>query len=160
TVSEVGLSLGSNVGDKVGVLGRALERLASGPVRLTAVSSFYRTEPWGHADQDWFVNLTAIGETTLAPVDLLHAVKAIEAELGRRPTFRFGPREIDIDLLWAGEAAIATAELTLPHPAMFERAFVLVPLAEIAANRSVGERRIGDEARRFAAEPIVKIAAR
>jgi 2-amino-4-hydroxy-6-hydroxymethyldihydropteridine diphosphokinase len=157
-MTTVGLSLGSNVGDKIAVLSRALDRLDRRGLAITAASSFYRTEPWGHLEQEWFVNLCAVGETDLEPVALLALVKAVEGELGRRATFRWGPREIDIDLLFVGDVALATPELILPHAALFERGFVLVPLAEIAPDAVVAGRRIAEAAVRFRAEAITRIA--
>jgi 2-amino-4-hydroxy-6-hydroxymethyldihydropteridine diphosphokinase len=139
-MTEVGLSLGSNIGDKAATVRRALERLdATGTVTDLTVSSLYRTAPWGHVvEQDWFVNACAVGVTRLAPEALLDAVKRLEIELGRTATVRWGPRVIDIDILYYGDLALDTPGLTLPHREILNRAFVLVPLAEIRPDRRIG----------------------
>ena len=112
--------------------GRCARSRASGGIELAAVSRFYRTAPWGKIDQDWFVNACALGRTRLEPEALLERIKALEVELGRAPAERWGPRVIDIDLIAYGDVTLKTERLTLPHPELFNRAFVLVPLAEIA----------------------------
>jgi 2-amino-4-hydroxy-6-hydroxymethyldihydropteridine diphosphokinase len=135
------IALGSNLPSSFGPpeanLREAVVRLASlGAV--TAVSSFYATDPVGYLDQPRFLNAAALLETSLSPVDLLRALLAIESTMGRQrdPAIPKGPRVIDLDLLLcvgAGESVnMQTPELTLPHPAMHERGFVLEPLAEIA----------------------------
>ena len=129
------LGLGANLGDRMGNLGQALDLLASTPrISTVAISSIYETEPWGLTDQPNFLNLTVEILTSLDPGELLKAVKGIEQEIGRIPTVRYGPRSIDIDILLYGELVIdwSTPDLQIPHPRMCERAFVLVPLAEIA----------------------------
>jgi dihydropteroate synthase len=147
------LALGGNVGDKARSLRRALRAIASEPgVELTAVSRLYRTAPWGKTDQDWFVNACALGRTTLAPEALLDRVKKLEVELGREPTERWGPRVIDIDLIAYDDVTLKTERLTLPHPELFNRAFVLVPLAEIASDLVIAGVRVGDAAARLGAE--------
>jgi dihydropteroate synthase len=151
--ARVVLALGSNIGDKVANLRRALRAIAAEPgVELTAVSRFYRTPPWGKTDQDWFLNACALGRTTLKPEALLERVKRLEVELGREPTERWGPRVIDIDLIAYSDIALKTDRLTLPHPELFNRAFVLVPLAEIAPDLVVAGVRIGELAARLGAE--------
>lgn len=132
-MAEVFLGLGSNLGDREGNLRGALRRLEVG-VAIGAVSSFYETDPVGYLDQPVFVNAVCRGETTLAPRELLGLAKSIEAQMGREPTFPDGPRLIDIDILSYGSEVLDTAELTIPHPRIAERAFVLVPLSEIAPN--------------------------
>jgi 2-amino-4-hydroxy-6-hydroxymethyldihydropteridine diphosphokinase len=129
------LSLGSNQGDRASLLVRALERLDRVPgVQIVAVSSLYATAPVGREDQPEFLNAVAEVRTRLAPRELLAACLRIEAELGRIRAERWGPRTIDLDLLVHGETRLAEEGLTLPHPRMKERAFVLAPLAEIAPN--------------------------
>jgi dihydropteroate synthase len=151
--ARVVLALGGNVGDKVRSLRRALRALTREPgIELTAVSRFYRTPPWGNTDQDWFVNACALGRTTLSPEALLGRVKALEVELGRAPAERWGPRVIDIDLIAYGDIALKTERLTLPHPELFNRAFVLVPLAEIAPDLVIEGVRVGEAAGRLGAE--------
>jgi dihydropteroate synthase len=143
--AEVVLALGGNVGDKAGALRRALAALDAEPgIALTAVSRFYRASPWGKTDQDWFVNACALARTELSPEALLDRVKAIETALGRKPSERWGPRLIDIDIIAYGDVALRTDRLILPHPELFNRAFVLVPLAEIASDRVIGGRRVAD----------------
>jgi 2-amino-4-hydroxy-6-hydroxymethyldihydropteridine diphosphokinase len=125
------LGLGANVGDRRDQLRRALKALQGRGVRLRRVSSLYETEPMYVRQQPPFLNAVVEAETDLSPEDLLLAAKEVEREQGRRQRARFGPREIDVDLLlYAGEQR-ATAELTLPHPRMGERPFVQVPLAEL-----------------------------
>jgi dihydropteroate synthase len=153
------LALGSNVGDKVNNLRRTLRAIANERgFELTAVSRLYRTAPWGNTDQDWFVNACALGQTTLSPEALLERVKKLEVELGREPTERWGPRVIDIDLIAYDDVALETERLTLPHPELFNRAFVLVPLAEIAPDLVIGGVRIGEAAGRLGAEAAEVVA--
>lgn len=133
TMTRVGLGLGSNLGDKPGNIREALRLIEQrGVARLTAVSRIYRTPPWGDLDQGDFANACAIGETKLSPYELLAAVKTIEADMGRAPTRRWGPRLIDVDILFLGDHTVDDPELTLPHKELFTRGFVLAPLAEIA----------------------------
>ncbi len=142
---RVGISLGSNMGDKIANLRTALMRMNTLPgFEVDQVSSFYQTEPWGNTDQDWFLNACLTGWTTLAPLDLLKALKRTEVELGRVPAVRWGPRAIDLDLLFSEDLEIDSKLLTLPHPEMFNRAFVLVPLAEIAGDHKVLGQSIAD----------------
>ena len=151
--SPIVLALGGNVGDKAASLRRALRALASeGGIELAAVSRFYRTAPWGKTDQDWFVNACALGRTRLEPEALLERIKALEVELGRAPAERWGPRVIDIDLIAYGDVTLKTDRLTLPHPELFNRAFVLVPLAEIAPDLVIAGVRVGEAAARLKAE--------
>ncbi|MEI6560185.1 MAG: 2-amino-4-hydroxy-6-hydroxymethyldihydropteridine diphosphokinase [Rhodospirillaceae bacterium] len=125
------LALGSNLGDRAGQLGLAVTALEE-TLRLTAVSALYETAPMYVLDQPPFLNLALAAETTLAPLDLLALTGALETRLGRRPGRRFGPRLVDIDILFYGDAVVALPELEIPHPRLTERAFVLAPLAEIA----------------------------
>jgi 2-amino-4-hydroxy-6-hydroxymethyldihydropteridine diphosphokinase len=129
-VSRALLGLGANLGDPVATLFEAKQRLGElGTV--TAVSSLYRTPPWGVEEQPPFVNAALALETALAPEALLAALKTLEGDLGRVATFRWGPRAIDVDILdYAGERRTDPV-LTIPHARLYERAFVLVPLAEI-----------------------------
>jgi 2-amino-4-hydroxy-6-hydroxymethyldihydropteridine diphosphokinase len=130
---RVGFGLGSNIGDKPENIREALRLLEErGIARLTAVSRIYRTPPWGVLDQGDFANACAIGETALSPYELLAAVKTIEADMGREPTRRWGPRLIDVDILFLGDHTLDDPELTLPHKELFGRGFVLMPLVEIA----------------------------
>ncbi len=123
--------LGSNLGDRDRNLQAALHALA-GVARLTAVSSVYDTAPLLVTDQPRFHNAVCAGYTPLDPLTLLHTVKGMEDDLGRVQGIRYGPRLIDIDLLFYDQLVSEIPELTLPHPRLVERAFVLAPLAEIA----------------------------
>lgn len=128
------LALGSNLGDRRGNLAAALQRLRE-VMKIVTVSSVYETEPVGYTDQPRFLNLVLRGLTTLTPQELLRAAKQIEKTLGRQDTFRNGPRLIDIDIIFYDDLHITQDDLIIPHPRMAERAFVLVPLAEIAPDR-------------------------
>ena len=151
--ASVVLALGGNVGDKAAALRRALRALGDAPdIELAAVSRFYRTPPWGKTDQDWFVNACALALTTLAPEALLDRVKQLEVELGRVPSERWGPRVIDIDIIAYDDVGLSTGRLALPHPELFNRAFVLLPLAEIAPERVISGRRVGEAANGLGAE--------
>jgi 2-amino-4-hydroxy-6-hydroxymethyldihydropteridine diphosphokinase len=141
------LGLGGNVGDVRTTLDKAVTLLADNKdIILRARSSDYATPPWGVTDQPPFVNLAIAVETTLSPRALLHRALEVERALGRdraRET-RWGPRTIDIDLIAYGDLVLSEPDLTLPHPRLFERAFVLVPLAEIVPDRVVAGRKIKD----------------
>jgi 2-amino-4-hydroxy-6-hydroxymethyldihydropteridine diphosphokinase len=141
------LALGGNLGEVRDTLERAIAMLCEdGQVRLTARSSDYATPPWGIEDQPAFVNLCIAVATDLTPTALLGRVQAVEQALGRRRTQerRWGPRPIDIDILAYDDVTLTGAELTLPHPRLLDRAFVLVPLAEIVPERVIAGRRVGD----------------
>jgi 2-amino-4-hydroxy-6-hydroxymethyldihydropteridine diphosphokinase len=125
------IGLGSNMGDKFGACRRAIEKLGKAG-RLIKVSSFYCTEPVGYSNQEDFVNAVVAIETPLSPAALLARCHVIEDALGRSRLVRWGPRTIDLDILLYGDQVINDAELTVPHPLMATRAFVLVPLFEIA----------------------------
>ncbi len=125
------LGLGSNLGDRDAFLRAALVELAQ-VYQIERLSSVYETAPQLVLEQPFYHNLVCAGRTQLAPADLLHFLKALEQRLGRTPTYRYGPREIDLDLLLYGDQVISTPDLIIPHPRMAERAFVLTPLAEIA----------------------------
>jgi 2-amino-4-hydroxy-6-hydroxymethyldihydropteridine diphosphokinase len=127
----VALGLGSNVGDRQAALRAAVAAMAP-YVKVTAVSPVYETAAVYVTDQAHFLNAALLGETNLEPFVLLRALKQMEMELGREPTFRYGPRSLDIDILFYGDQTITTPEITLPHPRMNEREFVLRPLADIA----------------------------
>lgn len=137
---RVAFSFGSNVGDRMSQIRAAVAFLeAVEGIEIAQVSSFYETAPWGKTDQDRFINACAIGRTSLSAHEVLRAAKAIEVQLGRTPGERWGPRLIDIDLLYLGEDDFSTIALTVPHPEMLNRAFVLMPLAEIAGDERIGE---------------------
>ena len=125
------LSLGSNLGDRALNLQNSITSLPP-KVQLLAQSSIYETEPWGYVDQPAFLNQVIKANTTLDPLALLAFLKGIEVAIGRHETFRFGPRLIDLDILLYDNLILDSPDLTIPHPRIPERAFVLVPLAEIA----------------------------
>ena len=125
------LSLGSNIGDRAAQLQDALTRLSAAG-RVVAVSSFYETEPVEFTQQSWFLNCAVALETAKTPQQLMAAILVIEVQMGRRRAQNKGPRSIDIDILLFGDTIVDSTELTIPHPAMHQRRFVLEPLAEIA----------------------------
>ena len=125
------LGLGSNLGDRLAHLRAALEALEPA-YHIERLSSVYETAPQLVTDQPAFYNLVCAGRTSLTPHDLLRLLKELEARLGRQSRYRYGPREIDLDILLYGDLVLETEDLTIPHPRLAERAFVLVPLAEIA----------------------------
>src|SRR5271166_4275860 len=140
-MAEAILSLGGNVGPVRETFDRAVKLLCDGEsVRLLARSSDYRSAPWGVTDQPLFVNLCLIVATTLSPRALLARAQEIETALGRDRAGerRWGPRVIDIDVVAYDNLVIAEPDFTLPHPLALERAFVLVPLEEIAPDRMIG----------------------
>ncbi len=125
------LGLGSNLGDREDNLRRAVSIL-SRRASLIALSSVYETEPWGYASQPAFFNMACLLETSLSPQGLLELAQGVERDLGRVPSFRYGPRAIDVDILLYGDEVIETPRLQVPHPRLWQRAFALTPLAEIA----------------------------
>jgi GTP cyclohydrolase IV len=131
TPAAVYLGLGSNLGDRQGNLAEALQGLRA-HVQIERVSPVYETEPVHVTDQPRFLNLAVKGTTTLEPGELLAVLKRIEARIGRRPGARYGPRPVDIDILFYGDRVIRTEQLEVPHPRVAERGFVLVPLHDIA----------------------------
>ncbi len=141
---EVLLGLGGNLGDPVATIGAALRRLEAEGVRITRRSRSYRTAPWGVTDQPDFVNICVAAETDLSPRALLELVQAVETALGRERTIRWGPRMIDIDILAYGDERVDEPDLTIPHPRLTERAFVLVPLLDIAPERVIAGRTVRD----------------
>jgi len=162
-MTEALLALGGNVGDTRAILSRAIHLLCDGKaVRLTARSSDYRTPPWGFKYQPPFVNLCIAVETTLAPGALLARAHAVEDGLGRKRAQerRWGPRPVDIDILAYDDLSLSTADLTLPHPHLFERAFVLVPLAEIVPDRVIAGLRVRNALAKLDAAGIERLPPR
>ncbi|WP_203341438.1 2-amino-4-hydroxy-6-hydroxymethyldihydropteridine diphosphokinase [Planococcus beijingensis] len=126
------LSLGSNMGDRFEMLRQAVAQLAEQPaVTVTQISSLYETDPVGYTDQEPFLNMVVQLETELTAMALLDVCQMIEQNLNRKRLVRWGPRTIDLDILLYNQDRIETARLTVPHPRMNERAFVLIPLLEI-----------------------------
>jgi 2-amino-4-hydroxy-6-hydroxymethyldihydropteridine diphosphokinase len=134
---SVTLSLGSNLGDRVGQIEKAVELLDASGVGVVRRSSFYETEPLCGGGQRWFVNCVVEAETDLMPLALLGTVRRIERQLGRRPASGLQPtaRSIDIDILFYGNHVVVMPELTIPHPRLAERRFVLEPLRELGSDR-------------------------
>jgi 2-amino-4-hydroxy-6-hydroxymethyldihydropteridine diphosphokinase len=142
---EVAFQFGSNLGNKVDNVARAGRMLeTAGIAQDLRLSPAYQTPPWGGVPQDWFVNACAVGETTLDAFELLRRVKAVEVALGRVETVRWGPRVIDIDILYRGDDVLESEALTLPHREVLDRAFVLVPLADLVPNRVIRDIRVMD----------------
>lgn len=136
---EAWIGLGANLGKRAAALDGALERIdCLDDTRLQAVSRYFFTPPWGDADQPEFLNAVALARTDMVPGVLLRALLAIELDLGRdRTVRRWGPRRIDLDLLLYGDERIDEPELTVPHPRIRERAFVLLPLLELAPDLTI-----------------------
>jgi len=124
------LSLGTNLGNRELNLAAVLEALPP-EVNILDSSPVYQTEPWGYLDQPDFLNQVLAVDTSLSPHDLLEYVKCIEKNIGRKPSVRFGPRIVDIDILFYGDRIIFEEDLEIPHPRLKERAFVLIPLADL-----------------------------
>lgn len=152
------IGLGSNLGDKEANIKKALELLGENPgVQVKKVASLYKTAPLYVTKQDWFLNTVAEIETSLSPHDLLTLLKDTEKKLERIPTVRWGPRTIDLDLLIFGSDKIKSPDLVVPHTRMTERAFVMVPLAEIAPHLCVpGRGRVGELARLLSTDQNVE----
>jgi 2-amino-4-hydroxy-6-hydroxymethyldihydropteridine diphosphokinase len=129
------IGIGSNVGDKVRQCEKAIsEILKVDRHKLLAKSPLFKTKPIGYTSQDWFVNGVIKIETEMEPLELLRILKTVELQLGRTQTFRWGPRSIDLDILFFDDEEVRTKELQIPHPRLHERQFVLIPLAEIDRN--------------------------
>ncbi|MCI2426475.1 2-amino-4-hydroxy-6-hydroxymethyldihydropteridine diphosphokinase [Candidatus Acetothermia bacterium] len=128
---RVFLSLGANIGDRAANIHRAEVNLAENKIKIVARSAMYETEPVEQEDQPWFLNMVIRVKTDLSPLALLSRCKEIEFRLGRKPGPRFGPRQIDIDILLFDNAIINTDDLIIPHPRLTERRFMLLPLLEI-----------------------------
>lgn len=150
------LGLGGNIGDPVAAMALALRRLdARDDCRVIAVSRLYRTPPWGKTDQADFCNACAAIETRLSPLKLLETCLDIERDMKRVRSERWGPRTIDIDVLTYDGLEIDEQTLTVPHPRMTERAFVLMPLADIAGDLKVKGRAVADWLALSSAEGII-----
>ena len=154
---QVYLGLGSNLGKRQANLERAL-KILSESVHIEQVSSLYETEPVGNIEQPLFLNAVCRAQTELGPLQLLSLIKGVEASLGRVPGFPNAPRSIDLDIILYGDLVMETPELTIPHPRFTERAFVLIPLLEIAPElrHPVSGDRIRDMATRVEGQDGVK----
>jgi 2-amino-4-hydroxy-6-hydroxymethyldihydropteridine diphosphokinase len=132
-MERVLIGFGSNLGDSVQICLDAIERLRGHPlIRVIEISSLYRTRPQMLADQPWFINGVVLCRTDLPPLDLLHTIQQVERDFGRKREILWGPRTLDLDLLTFGDHLINLPSLTIPHPRLHERRFVLVPLMEVA----------------------------
>lgn len=154
-MNRIYLGLGSNIGDTRENLDKAVE-LIKDKVKVLSQSSYYETEPVGYKDQDWFLNVVIEGETNLSPEELLKFTQGIESKMKRVKTIRFGPRVIDVDILLYEQLKLDTKDLIIPHPRMSERAFVMVPLYEIAPNIVIDGRKIEDIVDNLEGEEIHK----
>jgi len=162
-MAEALIGLGGNVGDARAALDEAVRRFCDGAeVKLVARSADYRTPPWGVLDQPDFVNLCLRVETALSPQALLERALSVEASLGRNRAVeqRWGPRVVDVDILAYDDLALAEPGLSLPHPRLAERAFVLVPLSEIAADWSIGGETVCALAARVHSAGVTKLPPR
>lgn len=156
------IALGGNVGDVRATFPKAISNiLGMAQATLLARSSDYRTPPWGEEAQDPFINACVEIETSLDPHALLFTLHKIEKRFGRdrAKEQRWGPRTLDLDLLAYDDAVINQPDLTLPHPRLFERAFVLVPLAEIAPNRTIAGRSVAAALAQLSTEGIERLPA-
>ena len=141
------IGIGSNVGDKAANIGRATGLLwADGAVLLVSQSRLFRSAPWGILEQDWFVNGAVAVATDVTPHELLRRCLAVEDEMGRVRTVKWGPRLVDVDVLTFRGETIDTADLKVPHPLIEQRSFVLVPLLDIAADEMVRGRTVREHA--------------
>ena len=131
-MTRVYLGLGSNLGNREDNLRQALQQLSNHPgIQFCRLASLYETAPWGNLEQEWFLNTVAEIQTSLSPLELLQVLQEIEQVLGRTRTVKWGPRTLDLDILLYGDEKIDLPDLQIPHPRLTERAFVLVPLAEL-----------------------------
>lgn len=154
-MNKIYLGIGSNIGDTKGNLDRAVELLKE-KVNISRQSSYYETEPVGYKEQNWFLNIVIEGVTDLTPEELLMFTQSIESKMKRVKTIRFGPRIIDVDILLYGQIKLDTKDLIIPHPRMFERAFVMVPLYEIAPSLVIEGIKIEDILNKLEGEEIHK----
>jgi len=153
----VALGFGANLGDAAGALRRAVALLRERGLDFVAISSLYATKPWGVEDQPDFVNACALARTSLAPRELLALTQGAERALGRTPGRRWGPRAIDIDILFYEGLDWRDDFLVLPHPEMTRRAFVLHPLAEIAPDLIVEGVPIHQLSQKFGSDEVKKM---
>lgn len=155
-MNKVYLGLGSNIGDSKRNIESAL-LLLSGKVNILNKSSYYETEPVGFKEQPWFLNIVIEGETDLNPRELLDFTQSIERDMKRVKTILNGPRIIDVDILIYGDIKMKSEDLIIPHPRMHERAFVMVPLFEIAPNLVINNMIIEDIMKSLRGEEIRKV---
>jgi len=159
---KVFIGLGSNLGDKIGNIERALVMLGDIPgTKVNLVAPYYGTAPVGYTEQDWFVNTVAEIQTSLQPGRLLDEMLGVENIMGRERQIRWGPRVVDLDLLLYGHREICEPGLEVPHPRMLERAFVMVPLADLAPQMLFsGGRKAKDIAAKLREKQEIKLLER
>lgn len=131
----VHIGIGSNLGERVANCLKAIDLLREKGLIIKKLSSFYETKPWGFAEQPYFINAAIEAETSLLPDELLAVLKNIEKGMGRIDNIQWGPRIIDLDILFYGDEVVETESLNIPHPLLQERAFVLIPLEEICPDK-------------------------
>lgn len=131
-MTQTAIALGSNIGDRLGTMRQAVMLLEERSLRISASSDVFETPPWGMENQPRFLNACVLAETDILPRALLELLLNIESDLGRIRRYKWGPREIDLDLLFYDDQVFNESGLVLPHPQMHRRAFVLVPLVQIA----------------------------
>lgn len=131
TAKKAVIALGSNIGNRLAHIQQAVNFLRISGFRITMLSRVWETEPWGDTDQPRFLNMCLSADTDMTSTEALSVLKKIESDMGRQKTRRWGPREIDLDIIFFGDEIVHADKLIIPHPLMHERAFVLVPLAEI-----------------------------
>lgn len=155
-MSKIYLGLGSNIGETKKNIESALALLGE-KVNILKSSSYYQTEPIGFKDQPWFLNMVVKGETDLNPYELLDFTQSIEKEMRRVKTILNGPRIIDIDILMYDDIKIKSDRLTIPHPRMHERAFVMIPIFEIAPKLTINNKSIEDIIKKLKGQEIKKL---
>lgn len=129
------IGIGSNMGDRLGYIQQSVTMLSSfDGIDVLETSGFYETEPYGFKEQNWFVNAIIKIKTTLLPIDLLHACQSVEEKLGRVRGKKWGPRTIDLDILFYDNLVVSSDILTIPHPGMKDRAYCIVPMLELDEN--------------------------
>ena len=157
-MAKVYLGLGSNIGDRKDNIDSAIDMLKNhGSIEVKRISSYYETEPIGYEDQNWFLNVVLEINTTLKPYDLLEFCSSIEEKLKRKRVIRWGPRTIDVDILIYEGFTSKDERLTVPHPRMTDRAFVMIPLYEIAPNIKINNKNIGEVLKNLDGKEIRKI---
>ncbi len=140
---EIGLGFGGNLEDPIKAIEHSIYLLEKdGEIEFTNISSYYSTPPWGVEDQPSFINACATAKTSLKPKELLALTQSTEKIVGRKKSYNWGPRLIDIDILYYGDEVVTTENLILPHQEISRRAFVLIPLAEIIPERKIGEKTV------------------
>lgn len=159
-MAEVYIAVGGNVGDRARNMEQGLKALGDGPVKITRRSRIYEADSWGPIPQGKYYDAVVRGETSLSPRDLLAALNKIEASFGRdrEKEVRYGPRPLDLDILLYGDLVVNEPDLQIPHPLMLERAFVVVPLAEIALDLVVQGRSVRSALERLRKEAATMVA--